>query len=283
MTETPETQAPADTGVETGQAPEAGQGSQQGSNWYDAFEGEELGYIQNKGWDKEDGLQEFYKSYKNLEKMRGVPEDRLLKLPEGEDGWDEVYKKLGKPENPDGYSFEAKEGMELDQERLDWFSNMAHGLNLNKQQHNKLVEAAYDYESNIIKSYEEGQQQEREIAMNKLKDSWGNAYDERLELGKRAVRAFVDDMDVVDKLSDAIGSDAEVVRMFAKIGESLSEDKLPSVDGDRKFGYSREQAEADIVSLKNEIKSDRERLENFNKAIGSDFEKMQRLRKVVNG
>lgn len=280
MTETPETQAPAEgVAADAGQAAETGQGS----STFSSFAGEDLGYIQNKGWDKEGGIEKMVDSYKNLESMRGVPEDRLLKLPEGEDGWDDVYKKLGKPDTFEEYAFEAPEGADIDQGRMDWFSKTAHEANLTKAQHNKMVAASMEYESNIINAREEAAAEERTIELNDLKDKWGNAYDERVELGKRAVRAFASEDGMVDKLEDAMGSNAAVIKFFAKLGEGISEHKLPSAEGERQFGKTPAQYKDEITTLKNEIKGDPERLATFNNNIGADVEKLARLRKLANG
>lgn len=47
------------------------------------------------------------KSYRELEKMRGVPADRLLTIPDKDDdkdGWGKVWSRLGRPETADKYS-----------------------------------------------------------------------------------------------------------------------------------------------------------------------------------
>lgn len=277
MTEAPETQAPA---VEAGQAPETGQGE-----WFNSFEGEDLGYIQNKGWHKENGIKDMLNSYKNLEKMKGVPEERLLKLPEGEDpeGWEKVYQKLGKPVNAEEYGFQKPEGVEIDENRMAWFSKTAHSLNLNKDQHNKLAAATIEYENSIVKQIEERATDERMQELTKLKDSWGKAYDERVELGKRAVREFVEDQGQIDKIEEAMGSNVAVIKLFAKIGEKIGEDKMPATEGDRSFGYSKEQAMADSAKLKAEIKADPIRLAAYNEGKGADYEKLERLRRQASG
>ena len=74
MTEAPATPAPDAAPAAEGQAADTGQGS----NPFASFEGDQLGYIQNKGWDKEGGINKLVDSYKSLESMRGVPEDRIL-------------------------------------------------------------------------------------------------------------------------------------------------------------------------------------------------------------
>ena len=276
MTDTPDNNAP-----QGGQAAE-GQGSEVvNNNWYESLEGEQLGYVQNKGWNTEDGHKNMLKAYQELERFKGAPADKLIKLPEDGD-YSEVYNKLGRPESPEGYEFAPNEGMELDEGRMSWFSNAAHELGLNKQQHNALVKATYDYEASVKAESEERAELERTNNLNQLKKEWGAAYDERIVLGKRAARAFADD-GMLNALEDSIGSNTAVLKMFAKIGESISEDKLPNAESETKFGYSREQAQSDFKELKESINADKERLNVFNTAKGKDWDKFQSLLRVING
>ena len=254
--------------------------------WYDNFADEDKGYLQNKGWNNDDGTKNLLTSYKNLEKLRGVPEDRLLKLPESTDteGWGRVYEKLGRPEKPEGYEYKAPEGVEIDSDRLGWASNIAHKIGLNKGQYKDLVENTVAYENEIVKSYEQRQEQERVISFTKLKDEWGSAYEERKNLAERGLARFMTDKseEAIAKLQASLGH-AEVMKMFASIGESISEDKIPSADGVRPFGYSPAQAKSDIDMLKNELAADKERLIAYNSGKGADYEKMHRLLKIAVG
>jgi len=53
-----------------------------GGEWYAGIADEGLrGYVQTKGFKDPGALAE---SYRNLEKLQGVPQERLLKLPPGE-------------------------------------------------------------------------------------------------------------------------------------------------------------------------------------------------------
>lgn len=258
------------------------------AEWFGSFEGEDLGYIQNKGWNNEEGISKMLNSYKNLEKMKGVPEDRLLKLPEGEDpeSWGKIYEKLGKPEKADGYNTEAiREEFKdtVDSDRLDWFGKTAHELNLTKKQHENMVKAALTYENKMYDDYKQQAEQTNQINIDKLKDEWGGKFNERLQLSKRAVRAFSADEGVIDQLEQALGSNAEVLKLFANIGAKISEDTMPNLTEDSSFGYTKEQAMSDISKLKNEIKLDHHRLSLYNSGKGEDFEKMQRLRKITHG
>jgi hypothetical protein len=286
MTEITDNAAP----VVTGQ-PDAGTpaivAAEAPKTWFDGFADEDRGYILNKGWDKEDGTKNLLTSYKNLEKLRGVPEERLLKLPEkieDADGWSKVYEKLGRPEKPEGYEFKAPEGVELDAGRMSWAANMAHSIGLNKAQHKALVENTLKYETETQTAFAQKAEQERVTSLAKLNDEWGSAKDERVHLAERGLMHFMDDKSeaAVAKIQQVMGH-AEVMKMFAKIGESIGEDKIPSADGDRPFGYSPEQAKSDMQQLNAALAGDRKRLAAYNEGKGEDYEKMQKLLKIATG
>src|SRR4051812_22872278 len=63
--------------------------------WYGGVADAELrGFAELKGWKSPDDA---LVSYRNLEKLQGVPPERLLKLPEKADdpAWSEIHGKLG--------------------------------------------------------------------------------------------------------------------------------------------------------------------------------------------
>lgn len=255
--------------------------------WFDGFADEDRGYIQNKGWNNDDGTKNLLASYKNLEKLRGVPEERLLKLPEKLDDVEamgKIYEKLGRPAKAEDYEFKAPEGIEVDADRMKWAAGLSHSMGLNKTQYKALVENTLKYEGELQAAYGQRIEQERLQSFTKLKDEWGSAYDERRVLAERGLMHFMNDKspEAIGKLQQALGH-AEVMKLFANIGSSIAEDKVPSSDGVRPFGYSPEQAKADRTSLMNELAGDKARLAVYNSGKGADYEKMQRLIKIATG
>jgi hypothetical protein len=270
-------------------APQADAGGAAPKAWFDSFADEDKGYIQNKGWNNDDGTKNLLASYKNLEKLRGVPEDRLLKLPENledAEGMGKIYERLGRPEKPEGYEFKAPEGVELDASRMAWAASLAHSIGLNKAQHKALVENTLKFEGDIFKAQTEKAEQDRLQSFTKLKDEWGSAYEERKTLAERGLMRFMTDGgkegEAVAKLQQVMGH-AEVMKLFANIGGKIAEDQVPAGDGVRPFGYSPEQAKADKASLINELNADKTRLAAYNSGKGPDYEKMQRLIKIAAG
>lgn len=77
--------------------------------WTDGMPAEDLGAAQNLGWASLDGeaaAKAAFKSYRELEKFKGAPPDRLITLPTEDtpDAWKPVHQKLGVPDKPEGYT-----------------------------------------------------------------------------------------------------------------------------------------------------------------------------------
>jgi hypothetical protein len=276
------TEAPA-APVDAGQAP--GQGAQE-QPWYSSYNlpDEDVGYIQNKKWDGKDGPVNLLKGYKELEAFRGVPADQLLKLPKdfNEKGaLDPIYDRLGRPKTPTEYGEFKVDGAEIDGGRLSHFDTVFHGLGLNTAQRNALASATLEYETKVQADNQKAIDAAQEAQITALKGEWGNKFDERSELARRAVKAItpegVDKGEFLTALEGAVGS-ANLLKMFANmadkanLGEALMNDTQ-----ERSFGYTPEQAKADIKALKDAISVDAKRLADFNNNIGPDVDKMKKL------
>lgn len=259
-------------------------------SWYEGVEPETVGYIQNKKWEGADGPIKALEGYRNLEKFHGVPADQIIKLPKQDDaeGWGKVYQRLGRPEAADKYGdVQVPEGVSLNSDLVKKFDNIFFNQNLTKAQRDNVIASYATEEAAVIA--ERDRQDALRIANERaqLKNEWGSKYEERVELGRRAVRVGLPEG--VDK--DAILLDMEKVagplvfgKMFANFADKmgLAEDKM--VDGDKSgggFGYTKEQALADREALKAELGRDRQRLDMYNKNTGPDVEKMRKLNEYL--
>lgn len=79
-----------------------------------------------------DDVSKLAKSYVHLVKMRGVPEDQLIKLP-SDGNYSEVYNKLGRPEDPSGYEIDISNDLNKD------YAENAHQLGLSKTKQEKSI------------------------------------------------------------------------------------------------------------------------------------------------
>ena len=165
-----------------------------------------------------------------------------------EDDWNAVFTKLGKPENPDGYTLEKPEGipegLEYSDDIVANYREVAHKHGLLPAQ----AKALFDWYNNLYieghKSNEKAKEMRLLEAETQLKKDFGAAYDQRVELAKTTIRSFADE-DAIEALEEGLGNDPRMVKLFAKIGEAISEDKLKG----SKPIYTPTEAQSEIDSI----------------------------------
>lgn len=166
-------------------APGAGAGGEGGaaaSPWA-GLKPENRGYVELKGFRDHDSV---VQAYRELESFRGVPAERLLKLPDKEDApeWGGIYGRLGRPETPEGYELQGADAELL--ARL-------HSGGVSKR-------AAHDiaaYLGERAKAAQEKAEAERaerhQLEEQELRREWGQEFDRNIrnarEVYQRAAKA----------------------------------------------------------------------------------------------
>ena len=195
----PETPPQQPTGADTltGQAPPPQQQQQQQSpppegqgagapSWLDGIADKELrGLAEAKGWQ---GPEQALKSYRELERFRGVPEDRLLKLPSDRsdtEAMDAVYRKLGRPDTADGYTLDGKPY----DDNSAWARDVFHGARLTNDQAAKVLEGWNGHLDQVIEAQREEFARQVQVDVQELRREWGQAYEAKLDHGRAALRA----------------------------------------------------------------------------------------------
>lgn len=250
--------------------------------WYAAHPDENIrNWAANKGWN--DPMAALDSSY-NLEKLIGFEKaGRTLVMPK-EDATPEertaFFRKLGVPEKVDGYK--VPEAMAADP-FIKQFQEQALKTNMLPQQ----FEDTLNWYQNTQKAAIEAQQQAfvaaGEQAIATLKGDWGQAYDQNIELARRAANQFLPagtpeerkaQMHVIEQ---AVGTEA-MLRFFARIGEGLGEHKTHSDGSPGGFDVmTPAQAKAKIEALK----SDKEWAAAYVKGDAGKREEMARLHKFA--
>ena len=206
-------------------------------------------FVDNKGWKNADDA---LKSYVNLEKQIG--QDRIALPSDGDDvaNW-EGWQRLGTPETADGYELNVPEGyQDYSSELSDWFRQEAHTAkvpaHMAQRLHDAYVQRMMDSQSNAVLD----QQRELEDWKNEIKKEYGTAYDEKVGMARRAVRAF--GSEELSNLLDnsGLGSHPEMIRAFAKIGAELSTgQQFKDAEEAGSFGMTPEDARGEIARIRN--------------------------------
>src|SRR5258708_6406048 len=92
--------------------------------WHDGLAAEDVGYFQNRGWDKVDAKTAAInaaKAHREAEKLIGAPADKIIRLPNDPndaEAWRQVRLRLGAPKDAKEYDFSTvkfADGTDLDE------------------------------------------------------------------------------------------------------------------------------------------------------------------------
>ena len=252
------------------------QSSQQTSStpgsWYDSIEDSDLkGYLQNKGWKDPS---ELAVGYRNLEKLVG--QDKLV-MPKGADdkeGWNRVYDAMGRPKSAEEYKLPLPEGD--NGEFAKAASAKFHELGISQNQANALAEWWNGQQQNAMQAQQAQLQQQglrAEQDMAQLKTDWGQAYDENINLGKRAAQTFGLDQAKLESLESAWGTKG-MLEFMAKIGRGLTEHNFEGGNTTQGFGMTPEAAKQRIGALQGDK-------EWVGKYLGGNVEAQNEMKRLM--
>jgi len=191
-----------------------------------------------------DSVDKLAKSYVNAVKMIGGEPEKLISLPKEGESWDDLYNKMGRPEQPNGYDFgDDPEG------DLDGFREFAHSSGLTQQQAENILNLYNEIQEEEGNSQEQALQDMRTNSEISLQREWGRDYDGNLDYARRAF-AQIASPELGQLMDDSgIGSHPEVLKAFSKVGKMLGEDSLVVGSGLGSNRISPEQAKNEIQSL----------------------------------
>lgn len=211
--------------------------------------------IAAKGWDREGrGPADLLKAYQNLERLRGVGADELVRLPRdgNEEQAKEFYARLGVPEGPDGYTTPQVEvgGQPLLSEPL---AQISHRLKHTPKQHEEFAAAVGDF----LKASQEEQIQaaiERDTReKNELEADWGSRAAENYAAATRAAKRFGLDAAALEGLQAGLGYRG-ALEFLNKLGRAVGEGAAPDAPRDGATGspVGREDARKRLDALRND-------------------------------
>jgi len=198
-------------------------------------------------------VEDLAKGYVHAQKLVGKDKIPLPKDENDTDAWNDVLKKLGRPNDPSEYQLpelSQDSNVQLPEGMDNWFKNKAHELGLTNKQARELWSG---YISDVAENQAQEQikraQQEKEQAQAELKKEFGNAFDEKINDAKTALKQYDTDGSVTQALEQSgLGNNPAVVKMLSQIGEAFREDK---VGGSAKsFSKTPEQAQSEIQELR---------------------------------
>jgi hypothetical protein len=190
-------------------------------------------FIQNKGWNDPG---EMAQGYRNLEKLVGGEKVPLPKGDTDNEGWERVYKALGRPAKPEDYQLPDLESAAA-YHKLGLTGRQATGLSAWQD----TLQAALEQKAKDEAASQRAQQ------LAAVRKEWGVEFDENVRLGKRAVREFGLEGSV-EKLEAALGS-GDLLKLTAKLGRGLKEDSFAGGSSVPAAGLTKEGAKEELALL----------------------------------
>lgn len=227
--------------------------------WYSGADADVVAHLQNRGWDKVDAKTAALsaaKAHSHVEKMVGVPDAEILRLPKNpsdENGWKAVYSKLGKPAEPKEYDFTTvkfADGSDLDEGFADFLRNTAYNSHLSKEAATRLASELVKHMDQIEASESASTQATVQAAQRKLRDDWGNNFENNLFIARKGAEVLGVDPETVQSLEKVAGYD-KVMELFRKVGVLNKEDAYIRGSNPTGGGFmTKAQAQGRIAELK---------------------------------
>ena len=196
-------------------------------NWYDSLPDE---YKSNPNVTKYKSQEELLNGHINLTKKIG---EKGLTKPETDEDWKKAYAFLGKPETIEGYEFtpneELPDELKLDEQMATSFKEVAHEIGLNPHQYEKLMSSYMAMNEQGFKARKEQMDAELLASEKELKETWGQAYDQNIEMARNIVKKY-DNGGKLTKLLEtpfngsSLGNNPVLLNMLANVAKSTMED-----------------------------------------------------------
>lgn len=192
------------------------------------------------------------KSYVNAQRMIGKNRVALPAENSTSEEWGQFYDSLGRPKEATSYDFGPRptlaDGMIYDEAMEAKYRDLAHKSGLSNDQAKQLYS---DWNALMSEQHENTQRDvamQRETWLKDLKQEFGQAYNERVDLAQRAVRHFGGDE--MTKWFDETGQGDNplFIKMFATMGEYIAEGRAEK-PAQRGFIMTPEQARHEIEKL----------------------------------
>lgn len=204
------------------------------------------------------------KAMRGLEVTLGSEKVPVPKSADDTEGWDRLYKAIGRPDAPDGYKFDAVPN--ADPALTGAFAPVAHKLGLSQAQ----AEGIAAFNEAMVAEQAKATQIAHRAEVAELKRSYGgdDQMNQAMERSMRAAERFGLNGEQLAAMRTAIGPKA-LVTMLDNIGKAMGEDGLHGQAG-RELGLTAEKAEVRKAEIMQD-KQFQQRLKNRDKAALAEW------------
>jgi hypothetical protein len=215
-----------------------------GKAWFEGVADPELkGWLENKNYESPEAMAA---AHRGLEKLLGSEKVPLPKDDADSEGWDRVYKAIGRPDAPEGYGLEALEGGD------EGFAKQMAGLlfeaGVGQKQAGRMAEQWNAYMTAQAKAADDAFKVQSNQDLIDLKTEWGGAAPAKLEHFRRGCTQFGVTAEEMKAIETKVGT-KRAISLFAKIGEGLGEAEFMEGDTPKQMGMTPQAAQARKAAL----------------------------------
>ena len=174
------------------------------------------------------GVEDLIESYRNMEQFVGKKEIAL-----GPDGVSvdnltdeqraEIFRKLGAPEDPDGYEWEAPDGLDLDQDAHADFAQRMHEAGFTQEQYKAAMDMYADAVTQDAQAKAEQAQAQADEVVAMLKKDNPEGWDADLARGRKVIN----DLGLRERLEkDGLANHPAIWQMAKELAQATGESSL---------------------------------------------------------
>jgi hypothetical protein len=198
------------------------------------------------------------KSYVSAQKMIGAEKIAVPSQHATADDWKNVFQKLGLPANEADYKLNGVDGVQFDEGFLKTFKEKAFAAGILPKQAQALLGWWGEESIKQLTNAEEAGKAARDKAINSIKAEWGDGFEYQTSKARIAVEEMMkgDETKALLKFLDEakidgveLGSHPQMLKMLAKVGDLIGEDKIrgnPSVASFRMTPAEAQQKQNEI-------------------------------------
>ena len=264
---------PQTTGAE-GQAAENGSANasttgettkESSEDWRSLLNDDARAWADKKGFTD---LNDVLRGHENLERLKGVPEDRLLRIPSEDDteGWNAVFERLGRPSEAKDYGIEDEQ-----------VASLFRDSNLTKEQAAKVWEGLSEYQNKQSESQAEEFLRDIELGEQEVYKEWGIEKENNTRFAQQGAKRMGLTADDVFAAEQALGP-KKVMNMLAEFGRKTGDPQFAgSETREGSLGLTPEHAKQSLSDLRADPKWQKDMLSNDPKTREKAREKQRKL------
>jgi hypothetical protein len=195
--------------------------------WLSGIEGLDSEYSGDTSLKAIQDIPSLVKSYVHAQRKMGADKTVIPNQNSTNEEWMQFYGKLGLPTEFDKYDIQMGEESIVKEDFFNAFKQEAYDNKMLPDQAQKMFDFFSNRTKNAVDEQQASQQEESANRLNGLKEEWGDAFDQNVFKAKAAVNEFGGE-DLKAYLNESgLGNDPNLIKAFAKIGDSfLKEDNF---------------------------------------------------------